>query len=911
MQALLATKLHAPASPMKLVERPQLLDRLDEGLASGHQVFLVSAPAGFGKTTCITDWLGKLEMPCTWLSLDESDDDPACFFSYLSAALQKINVHFGREIEGVLRSGEIPPVNVISTTLINDLLNIDSSFLLVLDDFHLIQEPLILAFCEALLAHLPHPLHLVLVTREDPPLPLAKLRANNQLTEIRAHDLRFTNREADQFLTEVIGISLTHTDLEILENKTEGWIVGLQLAGLSIRNQENSPRFIASLSGSHRYILGYLTEQVLDRQSGEIQDFLLQTSILEKLNGDLCNAVTDRTDSQTLLEQLFKANLFLVPLDNEGQWYRYHHLFADLLQTLQKTHRPQKSAQLHQRASRWFAQTGMLSEAISHAFAGEDYAFAVYLLEAHALSMVMQGYAKTVNGWVERLPAEWCFQSPRSNLALAWAHLLRGTYTQASPHLTRLEGFFLGPQEQGAERQSLQAEWLVMQSLLLHKQGKSDESLAAVKEALELVQSEDHRIRSLAQFCLATIYQAMGKNELANDAYRAALQSSRSAGSAVVEMLSTSGLAQMAFEHGQLHQAYEIAAPVSEQIEKSDSLPPISTVIFGILGEICYQWHQVAQARHFYERALQLSTLGGYNSGIIGCRVFFTRLYMLEGDSEAAAQEIQKAFAIMKTDTPGYVRLEAVAQQVRVHLAQNRPAAAERALQPEGFSFGESFGYPDLPPAPSLTHSLGLLYNSSLRILLDQTQEERSLAGLKIGVELADRLVSRALASRSVLLALETLLLRARMHSLLGDQSASRGDYARALELAEPEHIISIFIEQGSPVAEAIKNVLRTNTPATVHPDYLRQLQDAFSALHPQAEEQTGGAGTTALIEPLTDREIDVLRLMAEGLKYKEIATRLFVSQNTVRYHVKSVYGKLNVNNRTQALKQARQLGLL
>jgi LuxR family maltose regulon positive regulatory protein len=356
MSSLLATKLYRPSIPPKRVQRPHLIQRLNEGLESGRQITLASAPAGFGKTTCISEWVNALDCPVTWLSLDAADDAPGCFLAYLGAALQKVDANLGRKIEGVLRSGQLPPSEIISTTLSNDIQELESRFLLVLDDFQVIQDRFILQVLEGLVANLPQPLHLVLLTREDPPLPLARLRANNQLTEIRAGDLRFANPEADRFLNEVMGLSLSQADIAVLEDKTEGWIVGLQLAGLSIRDRTDPSSFIAALSGSHRFILSYLTEQVLNQQTREIQSFLLQTSILNRLSGDLCNAVTGRTDGHSLLERLFNANLFLIPLDDEQRWYRYHHLFADLLRDLQNTRQKDETAELHQRASRWYAQ---------------------------------------------------------------------------------------------------------------------------------------------------------------------------------------------------------------------------------------------------------------------------------------------------------------------------------------------------------------------------------------------------------------------------------------------------------------------------------------------------------------------------------------------------------------------------
>jgi len=912
MTALLTTKLHKPAILPKRVQRPSLVDHLNEGLEMGPQVMLVSAPAGFGKTTCVSEWVDTLDMPFAWLSLDPTDDDPVRFFTYLIAAHQNVDLNIGTEIESALRTGQLPPEEIIGSRLINDILVYKGKVLLVLDDFHVIQDHFILSVLERLVLNQPPTLHLILSTREDPPLPLAQLRASNRLTEIRAKDLRFSSQDIEVFLKDVMGLSLSQADITILEDKTEGWVVGLQLAGLSMRDQDDVSSFIAHLSGSHRYILSYLTEEVLVQQPEEIRSFLLQTSILDNLNGELCNALTGRSDSHALLEQLFKTNLFLIPLDDEGRWYRYHHLFVDLLRSLQNTLQKDKTAELHQRASRWYAGADMLTAAIQHALAAEDYSLSVDLLESHALTMVMQGYAKTVNGWVQALPRDWGLQSPKTNLALAWMHLLRGTYSQTSPYLEKLEKVFSGSRVNETERQAIQAEWLVMKALLLTMQGKTRESLSLFEAAFDLVPSEDHRVRSMAYFGLATSYQALEKYTPAMNAYQSAIQHSRVADNTIVEMLSTSGLAAMAFEHGQLHLAHEIAAPVSQRIEGSGSLHPISTVVFGILGEICYQWYQPEKAREYYLRAMQLSTLGGYNSGITGCRIFFSRLFQLQGELDDAAREIQSAIDLIQMETPDYIRQEAIAQQIRVYLARNRPDAAEMALQGQGFSFGEEFSYPEILPEQSISYSAGLLYNSSLRFLLHHVSAEHNLTGLRAWVALANRLLD----SQAILVALEALLLRAQLHAHTGVDQASQKDYLKALELAEPEGFISVFVEHGRPVAEALTNLMERDQLGHVRPDYVKRILAAFSGSHPSPDEKpapVSSAGTRpmALIDPLTERELEVLHLMSEGLKYKEIAERLFISLNTVRYHVKTVYGKLNVNNRTQAIERARQLKIL
>ncbi len=922
MSDLLATKLRRPALSTKRVHRPHLIQCLNDGLDSGRQVTLVSAPAGFGKTTCISEWVNALELPAAWLSLDPADDDPGRFFTYLIATLQQVDTNVGREIEGVLRAGQLPPGNVISTTLLNDLLKWENRCLLILDDFQVIQDHIILEILEQLVTNLPPALHLILITREDPSLPLARLRANNQLTEIRATDLRFADREADQFLNELLGLSLSRSDVAALEDRTEGWIVGLQLAGLSLHGRTDSAKFIANLSGSHRFILSYLTEEVLNRQPADIQRFLLQTSILDRLNGDLCNAITGRTNSHSVLQQLFNANLFLIPLDDEGHWYRYHQLFADLLRDRHNALLKDQTAELHRRASQWYVHAGMVSEAIEHALVATDYATAVHLIEDHAMDMLMQWHIKTVNGWMQAIPAEWCRHSPPANLAFAWLHMMRGAYDQAAPYLQRLHALFSDPQtsEETADP-ALTAKWLAIQSMLLNAQGKSDESVALGRHALEIAPEDDGRVRSLIYLGLANAYQQLDDYTRAVDAFQMIIRYGRAATNSVSELLGSSGLALLAIQHGQLHFAYDLAAQGIERVERSGTLPPISTAVYGELGVIHYQWYQLEQAHHYFQRAVQVSTLSGYSDAEIYYGVILSRLFQIEGNLEAAVRELQKAVDLMQVVAPAAVREEVVSQQVRIYLAQNQLTAAEALLTGHGFSFQDQFSFPDLNPGQQNVRPVAVLYLSALRILLHRARVRRELAISKPSIELADQLIAGALQHHYIPFALEALLVRAQLHATLGNEQASLADCAQAMELAEPEGFMSVFVEEGPPIAAALAALLKHDRLSAAQRTHVEKILAALAGPRPQLDtrgEQFAPPGPAAqagsvmaLIEPLTDRELDVLRLMVEGLKYEEIAGRLFISVNTVRSHVKVIYGKLAVKNCTQAIERARRLQLL
>jgi LuxR family transcriptional regulator, maltose regulon positive regulatory protein len=907
MSSLLETKLHRPSISTKQVSRPQIIQRLNEGLASFRGITLISAPAGFGKTSCVSEWLNILDLPVTWLSLDTTDDDPGRFFTYFIAALQKVNENIGREIASILRAGQLPPDEILFTTLVNDLQRMEVRFLLVLDDFQVIQDQTILRFLEHLLENLPQPLHLVLISREEPPLPLARLRANNQLTEIRAGDLRFTESEAGLFLNEVMRLNLSQKDIAALAARTEGWVVGLHLAGLSIQGKPDPSAFITSLSGSQRFILNYLTEEVLNQQPEEIQKFLLQTSILDRLCGDLCDAITGRKDSHDLLERLYNANLFLVPLDDQGRWYRYHQLFTDLLRDRQSAMQRKDSFELHQRACHWHTAEGMISEAIQHALAAADYTTAIHLIESHAMDMLMQWHVKTVDGWMRAIPPEWIAQSPRANLAFAWLHLSRRNPERAMPYLKRSGELFADPHSTENDP-SLKAKWLAIQAMLLTAQGNADESLRLCKRALEIAPLEDEQTRSMIYTGLANVYQLMNDYEHAVEAFQAVIQLGQATGNSVSELLGVSGLALLAIQHGQYHFAFEFASRGIERIERSGSLPAVSMAVYGELAVILYQWHQLEQAHDYFQRAIRISTLSGYSDAELFYGVILARLFQIQGDLDEAAREIQKAVDLMKVEAPAVVREEVIAQQIRIYLMQGCLAEAEGLLKSQEVLRGKGYSFFDLEAGQGRTRPIDVLNISALRILLYRARTIGSMDKVKQGIEIANDLISGALQYNYTPFAMETILVRAQLHAALGDDLASLADLVQALELGQPEGCISIFVEEGPLVASALKHLLDQKLPGTIRPDYIRQILSAFPTPKTYGP---GGRNQSPEYEPLTERELDVLRLIADGMKYEEIARKLFISLNTVRSHVKAIYGKFGVDNRTKAIEMAHEMRLL
>lgn len=896
---LLVTKFHKPNLPANRVERPLLIRKLNEGLALGCQLTLVSAPAGFGKTTCICEWLNEINLPTAWLSLDKSDDDPIRFFTYFIAALQNIDSSLGKQIEGVLDAGQMPPVDVITTIIINDILLIEQPFILILDDFHVIQDGGILQVLDKLLNNQPRQMHLVLMTREDPVLPLARLRANFQMTEIRAGDLRFTDDEAKQLLTGITGILLGEQDLAALESRTEGWIVGLKLAGLSMRGRKDPSEFIASLNGSHRYILSYLTEEVLSQQSDEVQSFLLQTSILDRLSGDLCDAITGRTDSGQLLEHLLNANLFLIPLDDERQWYRYHRLFADLLRNQQNRIRKALVIQLHQRASLWYEQNGRIDEAIGHSLAALDYPRAVQMVETHALSMVMKGYGKVVERWMQSIPAEWQVRSPKACLSFGWMYLLRGTYDRIPTYLNLVEGALLAMDPASTETLQLKAEWLALQSNLNNIFGKPQESIEKALQSLQIADLQNLFVQGVAYLGMGGAYRILDDYPRLVDAYQKSLVYSRAGKYLLPEMISVSAIMLTSIQYGRLHYAFDEGSRVIFRLENEGGIPsPISGSIYGGLGIVHYQWNELEKAEAMFTKAGQLSMLSGHNAGVVYNKVLMSRIFQAKGNLEASARATQEAVDLLQAGTPIWIKPEVVDQQVRIALAQKNPVLAEGILKQYGISIQEG----DLFSEKQVSYS-GLLCLSALRLLTYMGQETKRQQVLQTGLDLAERLIKKATERQQIWVVLQALVLVALMNSSFGKTEQSLDALEKALELAEPEGYIRIFLDEGVEVADLLKRCRMRRA----HQVKIDTVLSAFGPDYAWVESQQPNE---ALVEPLTDRELEVLGCIAEGLKYSEIAEKLVITLNTVRFYVKEIYSKLNVDNRTKAVEVARKLGL-
>ncbi len=860
---------------------------------------LISAPAGFGKTSLLSEFIARLPQPAAWLTLDEGDNDPVRFWSYLIEACRTAEPSIGESARAVLQTPAPLPDEAIPTLLINDLAKAQRTLLLVLDDYHVIHHPAVHAGLGFLLDHMPAQLRLVISTRMDPPWPLSHLRVRQDLIEVRAADLRFNADETGAFLNGAMQLGLAPADISALEARTEGWIASLQLAALSMRGRSDLPAFIRNFTGSHAYIADYLVEEVLQRLPEGIRDFLLRTSILRQMNGSLCEAVSRQPEGRARLRQLQQENLFLVALDDESEWFRYHQLFADLLRArLQQDSTREAVAELHQRAMQWYEQAGMAPEAIEHALAVPDYPGAVRFMENAALPMILQAYVRTVESWLQAVPDDQR-ASPRLDMAFAWLYLLRALPDQAQPHLDRLARLFAG---EAPADPSLLGEWLALQSKVSNMQSKPADSRAFAEQALQILPAADVHVRSLLYLNLAEACEQLLDYEGAAATYEKVVREAQTSGNYVAEILATSAHARMLLLLGRLYAARDVALQGVRRMETTGRSTPFSATLYGELGQIHYHWHELDQARQYLGHSIQASGVTGYSDSEIYHHIMLSRISQMAGDWEGAGAEMERAAAVAERVPPAIIREQIVSQQVRVDLALGRLAAAEAALRAEGFIFTPHFEFPALPTGSQMNLPLALLYNSALRAVLCRAQGGQT-GDVPSAIKLAGSLLEEELRRSGYPAALETLLIRSQMRGTLGDKQGAMSDVLRALALAEPEGFISPFVEEGPPARQALEELLRRRD---VHAAFIGRVLGCFPA-----RPTVPGPRQAELLVPLTRRELEVLSCIAAGDSNQAIADRLVITLSAVKKHTGNIFRKMSVNSRTQALIRARELGLL
>ena len=900
---LLTTKLYVPRLRPELVSRPHLVERLMSGFK--RRLTLLSAPAGFGKTTLLSECFSTNKMAVGWISLDEGDNDPALFWAYFIASLQTVRPDIGKTARQMLQSPQPPPVRTILTALINEIIDAgdspDHPFIVVLDDYHVVEEQSIHQDLAFLIDHLPSQLHLVIATRSDPPLPLARLRAGGQLSEFRADDLRFTPGEAAVFLNEVMGLSLSHDDIAALDARTEGWIASLQMAALSMQGRKDVASFIAAFSGSHRYILDYLTEEVLNRQSASVQSFLLETSILEQLTGALCDAVTGREDGREMLVQLEAANLFLVPLDYERKWYRYHHLFAGLLRQRLYQMQAGRVQIVHLRASEWYEEQGLAAAAIDHALSAGELVRAAYLIEQNAETTLMRSEITTLLRWVDALPDDIVRARPHLCAFHAGALLWGGRPLEAVESRLREAA-------EGDTGGSVSGEVAVFRALIAAAQGNITLSTELSYRALELLSEESLLLRSIVSCSLGLVNILRGDVVAATRIFHEVSMIGQQTDNLMLTMLALNRLAQLRVLQGKLHEARQLYEQALEfAVDEQGRLLPISSLALIGIGGLEREWNDFEAATRHLTEGIELAKRWQEVGAIFGY-VALALIEQAQGNADGAGAQIQRAKQLaISFDATDIDDIVVDAYQARLLIAQGDLEAAVRWVEERGLDNKISIDESDEYGSTSWSYylrELEYVVLARLRIAQGRPDDALELLGpLQQSAEEMGR--TGDVIEISVL---QALALQAR-----GDVEQAITLLKRALVLAEEEGYIRIFVDEGEPM----ERLLEMAASRGIAPKYVNKLRDAFSLEHarqrlePRDASIESASASSALIESFTERELEVLRLVEAGLSNQEIADKLFLAVGTVKKHVYNIYGKLNVEKRTQAVARARELGLL
>jgi len=877
------------------VERPRLTGRLVG--ATLPTLTVVAAPAGFGKTTLLADWFagtGGDGVATAWVSLDARDNDASVFWSYIIAAVQCIVPDGGERAGSLLRSSQ--PLESVVAALLNDLANVADDVVLVLDDYHVIESAALHESVAFLLAHLPPQVHLVLGTRADPPLPLARLRARGDLLEIRAADLRFTPDESVAYFNEAMGLQLTTADVDALDARTEGWVAALQLAALSMQGRDDTSGFIASFTGDDRFVVDYLAEEVLERQPDEVRRFLLETAIMDRFTGPLCDAVTGSSGGRAMLDRLDRANLFLVPLDDRRLWYRYHHLFADVLRARLLDEDPDLVAQLHRRASDWHDANGGRADAISHAMAGGDFERAAQLIELAAPLLRRSRQEGTLRRWLEALPDEVFDRQPVLAISLVGARMATGDTAGVESLLEVVESA-LAPSAPAPvfydddQFNGLAAQVLVQRAALALLAGHLDATIGHAARVLELVEPTDHLRRGSASALLALAHWTNGDLEDAERLYNEAI-TSLIAADHLPDMLGCSlALADIQMAQGRLSAAKRTFDAGLRWTTEHAGLRGAADMHAG-LSEVLIERNDLDAAASHLATSTDLGDSAGLPQHAYRWRVTMARLCRARGDLDAALELIEEAAPLYDTDFSPPVRPVA-AIRARVQLAAGDLDAATAWMTERGLTTADDLSY--LHEYEHITVA---------RVLIARHRLDPAGGELEDALSLLNRLLAAAETGSRIGSAIEILVLLATAHHARDDTPAALATLEDALRRAEPEGHIRLFLHAGPDMTELLRSVA-CRQHATAHARKVLSATDSAetsSRLSPPAR--------SPLVDELSARELDVLHLLRSDLSGPDIARELVVSLSTVRTHTKNIYTKLGVNNRREAVTRAAELGL-
>ncbi len=902
---LLATKLHVPGPRPGSVPRPRLADRLDEGLGRG--LVLVCAPAGSGKTALLADWARRAQRPVAWLSLDEGDNDPARFWRHAVAALDGVCPGIGERLAPLL--GPPPPSSFegLVTALINELTARPEAgeVPLVLDDYHLVGSQPVHTSVGFLLEHLPPGLHPVLASRADPPLALARLRARGQLAELRAAELRFTGDEAAAMLREAAGTDLPDAAVAALAARTEGWAAGLQLAGLSLRGQADVAAFVAAFTGSHRYVLDYLAEEVLERQGEQVRAFLLETSVLERLSGSLCDAVTGRPGSQALLEQVERAGLFLVPLDEVRGWWRYHHLFADLLRVRLQHEQPARRAQLHRNAAAWCDEHGLADDAIRHAVAAGEMTWAARLIERHFdATFRLRGEGATIQRWISALPDDLARSRPRLLLAQAFLEAHSGRVEQVEQLLDAAGRVPAGAAEEPFEPSVGRAASILgdipaldalCRSYLAYLRGDAEATATLASQALAELGEGGQTLDFVIRWNLAMADWLRGRLREAEQALGHRVAWWRAAGLLAVAAWGGYELSQVQLAQGRLDASARTCQQVLEMTTVPGGPPPAAGPAYVGLAELAYQRDELDAALRHVTEGIALCRQSVYTPPLATGLATLAWIRQATGDPAGARAAVGEAMQAAP-GPPGLLN-PVPAQRARLLLAQGDLVGAACWVEQRGLGVDDE---PDYAREPE--------YLVLARVLLAQDRPGPALS-------LLDRLHAAAAAQDRTGSLIEAGALRALALAASGQEAAAVAALARALTLACPQGYVRVFTDEGPPMAALLHQLVATQRSsqdaAGVPLGCLARLLRSVGAEHAVQDRGRGSAAVPGLAEALTARELEVLGMLATGKSNQAIASKLVVTLDTVKKHVSHVMDKLGAANRTEAVARARELGLI
>ncbi|MDU0206260.1 LuxR C-terminal-related transcriptional regulator [Paenibacillus sp. MAH-36] len=908
---ILSTKLYKPLSRTRVVQRSRLIEQLNEGL--DRKLTLISASAGFGKTTLISQWVTDCERLVAWLSLDEGDNDSVRFLAYLVAALQTIEENIGEGVVRALQSPSSPLTESILTVLLNEISALPYKFVLVLDDYHVISAKQIDDWLLFLLEHLPPQMHLVIATRENPQLPLSRLRARGHLTELRNANLRFSPGEAAEFLNQVMGLDMTPGEITALETRTEGWITGLQLAALSMQGRGDIPAFIREFAGDNRYIVDYLVEEVLQLQPDYVRNFLLQTSILDSLHGSLCDAVTGQEGGALRLEYLEQGNFFVIPLDYRRQWYRYHQLFAEVLVMHLKADQPDHVAELHRRASTWFEQHGSVADAIRHSLSAEDFTRAANLIEK-AISVLKRSRQEAVMlGWMKALPDELVRYRPVLSVWYAGALLAGGELETVEDRLRDAEQWLETTADIRERQENQPAQKVVMDEeefhrlpglIAVYRAGLSlvlsdvPTAIMQARLALSLLHKDDRLLNGAAIALLGLACWRNGELEEASRMFGEGLSSVQQAGAISDAINGAIALAEILIVQGRLREAmhtYERGLQLAAD-QGEPNLRGTGDIYVG-MSELYREYNDLHAAEQVLLRSKEQGEHTGFPQYNYRWRVAMARIREALGDRNGALELLQEAEHLYMSDFFLDVR-PVSALKVRVWITQDRLGEALDWAREQGLSVNEDLSYPREFEHITLA-----------RVLLARNMSDREGRFMLEAVRLLERLLQAAVEGGRTGSAIEILIVQAVAHHMQGNTSEALVPLERALNLAEARGYVRSFVGEGQPMAVLLEAAAKKG----ITPNYVRRLLSVFY-------KDEGGAPCKQIVskrpvqplsEPLSERERGVLRLLETDMSGPDIARELRVSVNTLRTHTKNIYDKLQVNSRRAAVRRAEELDLL